>query len=76
VRVPDLVKTLEEAWQMLQKAATHNHEEVGKGNPAWPGPLAEPSVHDIAITAQWLAKELPTFEDMVIHGPGMYLLLC
>jgi hypothetical protein len=52
---PNLVKTLEEAWQALQKAATCNHKEVRKGDPAWLGPLAKPSASDIAVTAKWLA---------------------
>jgi hypothetical protein len=74
-RDPNLVKTLEEAWQALQKAATCNHKEVGKGDPAWPGPLAKPSASDIAVTAKWLAEELPSFENVSVPGCGMCSLL-
>ena len=55
---PKLVDTLEQPWQMLQKAAKQCHAGVGKGEPAWPGPVADVDgllVNHIEVKVKWLA---------------------
>jgi len=62
----ELVDALEQAWQMLQKVAKGKHTGVGKGEPAWPGPIADVDgllVNHIEVTAKWLAKHVPNFEE-------------